>query len=368
MKIIKVSVYLQHNAGDDIMLEQLVERYPNYWFYGCIPGQQKTKKLKKMRYFDITDIIEKTKRINKIANILTFYKRKDFLRRLVVRYVEKRCVQAVAIGGAIYRPVVGETIEERIKREKNKHLKTGELYVIGANFGPYDSEEFYQAFYKYFSECSGVSFRDSYSYSLFNTIKHIQWAPDVVFGVKSQTIKQQDIAVISIIDLANRPHLKEVKGDYENFIVGMVRVLIERGLTPVLTSFCAYEGDELAIERIFNSLSCVEKEKTEFFYYNGDTARLLALFESAKFVVATRFHSMVLGMRFSKPLFSISYELKMQNVLMDTGSSAWCDIKEIASMCPKQAFELGGTIVDCTSLIQKANMQFAQLDKELKGS
>ena len=51
--------------------------------------------------------------------------------------------------------------------------------------------------------------------------------------------------------------------------------------------------------------------------YAGDPAETLKLFAGACYVVASRFHSMVLAMAYDKPVFPISYNCKTINYLND---------------------------------------------------
>lgn len=368
MKLIKLSAYLQHNVGDDLMVETLLDRYPDYWFYGCMPHQQKTDKIKNGNYFDVEDVYSNVMlgRLNHLVNCLTGYKRRDCFFRWIFQTIEKFCNTAVTIGGAIYRPVLGETIQERILRENDKHAVNKSLHVIGANFGPFQGNDFLYAFKDYFRTCSSVSFRDSQSYELFSDLDNIQWAPDVVFSTPEGTVTSGKEIVISVIDLSVRPHLAEYKDAYHNFLLEVCKHAIDNDCVPVLTSFCKCEGDEDAISELLQQLDSHYVSKVKCYFYEGNTEEVLDLFRKAGMVIATRFHSMILAMRFGKPLYTISYELKIENVLRDTGSKAWCKLETIAQMNVKDVFADSMSPICVEYYIENADKQFAQLDQALK--
>ena len=52
-------------------------------------------------------------------------------------------------------------------------------------------------------------------------------------------------------------------------------------------------------------------------FYNGNIGKTLEVFSKASFVIASRFHSMILGISFGKPVFPISYNCKTINYLND---------------------------------------------------
>lgn len=367
MRLVKLTAYLQHNAGDDMMVEQLLNRYPNCLFYGCVPHQKKSTFMEESNYFDENDVYKNKVlgRLNHLINLLTFNKFKDLLYKFVFNLIEKQCKHAITIGGSIYRPTNYETIEERINRENKKRAANGSLYVVSANFGPYDTREFFEAFYSYFKKCSGVVFRDSRSHNLFKDIPQVTWAPDIVLNIPDRIIKINSNVVISVLGLKHHPHLIKYKTTYIKFIVDVCKHIFSLGLNPVLTSFCELEGDMELIDEILTYFNNYDKGKITVYSYNGNTCELIELFSNAKFIIATRFHSMILGIRFSKPLFTIVYELKALNVLEDLANHSWCHMSELANFDPIKVFETGYEAHSYEEYIKKASLQFSQLDKAL---
>ena len=365
MKIVKIHAYLNNNVGDDLMVEVLLKRYPSAVFWDCIPNQKKPISFECLNFFNNEDIYSKFGRINHIANILTLYKKKDFLIKFIFRHIEKKSCCSVAVGGAIYRPIAGELIEDRIIRETKKMVKGVPFIVLSANFGPYDDEEFREAFFSYFEKCDLVSFRDSASYELFKSIPHVQWAPDIVFSIAQGHLTSQGDILISIIDFAIRPHLIVYEAEYINKIVEICIACMDRGKNPVLVSFCDGEGDSYMIKKINSQIKKMGHDSAKVYEYKGNTTEIIQLFRNAEFVVATRFHAMVLAMKFKKPLFVISYELKMNNVLSDTGYSAYCQIESISKLDINNVFFEGNKEVVCEDYFEQVYDHFVELDKIL---
>lgn len=368
MKVVKISAYLQHNVGDDLMVELLIKRYPNYYFYGSRGMQKKTKLLKKLNYFDLEDIYKRFGRWNHLFNILTFHRKEDYLINHIIYFIEKKCICGVTIGGSLYRQLPGETLCERMKREEERKPLNVPYYIIGANFGPYKDAEFYNAFYSYFSSCNGVSFRDSQSYELFKGLKQVQWAPDVVFNIEdiASSVVENGTLLISVIDLNTKYRYSECKTEYEQFIVKMCKYAISKGLKPILVAFCTHEGDDSAIHSVYKMLDEETARMTAHYYYKGDTVEVIELFKKAEYIIATRFHAMILALKLKKPLFTIAYELKCENVLRDIGSTAFCKINDIARVTPEQALKMAQRIVDVNDYSSAAEKQFAQLDALLR--
>ncbi len=344
------------------MVELLVDRYPNVCFWGCRGLQKKTRKLSDGSYFDSEDVYSRWGRLNHLFNLL-FPKHKDIIYCWIFQRIESKCICAVSIGGSVYRQIEGQSIDQRMLLEEGKKVKKAPYYVIGANFGPYFSQNFYNEFHRYFSTCSGVSFRDKKSYNLFNDIPSVQYAPDVVFNVPTGNIEDDNKHVlISVIDLSTRKHLKQYTEVYQKTMVSVCKFFIQAGKTPVLISFCEAEGDGKCVNEIYSLLNQADKTKVVRYYYQGDTEELLEQFRKAHFVVATRFHAMILAMRFKKQLYTISYELKMDNILEETNSIAHCQIADVGNISPEQIFALGAHIVNVDFYIENAARQFSQLD------
>lgn len=367
MKRVKLYAYTANNVGDDLMIEILLKRYKNHQFYcpNAIPANSPLRQYP--NFFDKENLYRKYGRANHLFNLLTLYKRPDFFFKKVFDHYERSCKCAVYIGGSIYMQFPEETIEKRIENERQK-LAHGPLFVIGANFGPFQTDEFREAFRRYFACCQGVSFRDKKSYDYFGELPHVQYAPDVVFNLPKGSLdvkREGKHVVISLIDVKARRGIQQYAEAYEQLIVDICEKSVQDGKSVVLISFCEAEGDGKAIDRILNRLPSHIREAVSRYDYSGDTSKVLAIFSEASFVLATRFHAMVLSLVFKKPFFAIAYNPKIQNVLTDVGCSQYCKLDEIGRQNINNILECGA-VMHIDEYVLCAEKQFAQLDSYLR--
>ena len=59
-------------------------------------------------------------------------------------------------------------VEEFEKKEKP-------VFILGANFGPYITQDFFDKYFFLFSKCHDICFRDSYSKELFKNLDNVRY-------------------------------------------------------------------------------------------------------------------------------------------------------------------------------------------------
>lgn len=190
MKKAFIYAYDHINLGDDLFVRTLVNRYPLVQFFlwsdkKNISIFQDCKNLK---------IIDKNSRYVK------------FLRKLrpsfAARYQEKWKVKSDAviyIGGSIFMEYSTWRNTVAWWNYQAQHYK---FYVLGANFGPYETESYREAMGAMMKGLQDVCFRDRYSYELFcKDVKTVRQAPDILFGYSMPNIRQKKKQVyISVIN------------------------------------------------------------------------------------------------------------------------------------------------------------------------
>ncbi len=366
MKYIRLYAYLYHNLGDDLMVEVLLKRYPNCRFYCDCDMPIRNKRLVAFNNFvDKEKLYEKYGRLNRLFDILSFGRQGGSFFSKLFRKYEQRCKASVYIGGSLYIPRQGESLEDRILRENRKFAQEP-LYIIGANFGNEDTM-YENAFFQYFSRCAGVSFRDKTSYDKFSQLPHTQYTSDVVFNldVSEYNINSSDGTVlISVIDLYAKKVIEKTAGDYDRFVVKLCEESVKRGKRPVLVSFCKAEGDEMAIERIFEQLASSVQQKTSKLYYDNNASEILRAFAGAEHIIATRFHAMILALKMKKPFFCVSYNEKLKQVLKDLGNDQYAEPGNLECLDIERCFNRDDSkyteLVE--EYIRQAEKQFSQFD------
>ena len=210
----------------------------------------------------------------------------------------------------------------------------GRRFLIGANLGPAFTDEYGRRMCYEVGKYTHACLRDWASYTLVRKLGHAQYAPDVIFLAQQPAPTETDgRAVISVVDIRRHTADEAVAAAYERLLADTVRALRKRNVPVTLCSFCRAQGDERAIHRILALLE--DKSGVSTHFYRGDLPALLQLFSNAGFVVASRFHAMILGMSFGKPVFPIAYDCKTRHYLDDlafAGASAdLCDLPRLTA-------------------------------------
>ena len=91
------------------------------------------------------------------------------------------------------------------------------IFIIGANFGPFQTEERINDYRKLFKMCNDVCFRDLSSFEMFKELQQVRYAPDIVFQMEVDeinSIKQKNKIGFSIIDLHHKKGLSGYNSEY----------------------------------------------------------------------------------------------------------------------------------------------------------
>lgn len=289
-KKVYLKAYTRINLGDDLFIHIICNRYPDVIFY-----------LKEHSPF--TDIFSDIRNLVIIGNF-------DNIKFDAIVY----------IGGSIFIESSQSSVN-RVKELKNEIIKDNiPTYIIGANFGPYTSKEYFDTVRnELLTKIKSITFRDKYSYNLFRDLKNVYYAPDVVFTLDTNKLantKKKEIG-ISVIYHLERENIKKHYDEYINKLVEISKYYINREYIVKLFSFCKYEKDLVAIQDILKGLSNDEIEKVVICEYEGNVTKTLEELSNLELLIATRFHSMILGFKLNIPTIPICYSNKTRNVLED---------------------------------------------------
>lgn len=357
MKIL-LNGYFHKNFGDDLFFHMIRERYKQHMFYVPIEsesssayiGEKNVKILKVNRFIRAIDKV-----LFKINYKLSYYNLLNHLTDL-----------SVLIGGSMFQELSGDVRD--LKRIDTLPINTKPLYVLGVNFGPYKTDMYLEKCKNYLSKASDVCFRENGSYSLFKDLNNTRVATDIVFGIEKilpKSKKQSNTCIISVMDFSERDSLKPYAKDYQEFLIRNIEKQLSKGREIVLTSFCKYEGDEKAIERIMNICNQKQYKGVRLHYYNGINWReTLEIISQSSCIVASRFHGMILGLTYGIPTLPIIYNEKCKKILNDIECSEFgVDLNDLKDFAKKEFDFIPSQ--DLTRLKHKAELQFSELDKIL---
>jgi colanic acid/amylovoran biosynthesis protein len=250
---------------------------------------------------------------------------------------------------------------------KRRRVKGKPFFLLGCNFGPYTEEEFYHKYKELFSTYEDVCFRDTYSYNMFKGLINVRFADDILFGIKfDKTYYTKKRIAISVVGMSDRGNLRKYEYAYNHKISQLCEFFVDKDYDVVLVSFCKPEGDEKAINDILALIDAKHIDKVKKHFYRGDIDRVLKVLAESKYIIATRFHSMILGWVMGKPVFPIVYSDKMKHVIYDTGFVGdYLNVQNIDELMPERvlsALELNN-VFDVSTQIANSEKQFEKLDE-----
>lgn len=357
MKKVLLRLYLKENLGDDLFGYIILSRYQNKFY---IYNQSKYFPFQKFdNIFFCSNKIEilYDKILQKFFNIIDYRETKK----------KKTFDLLLYAGGSLF--IENNNIEywkNNVKQYKKNYV---DFVIIGCNVGPYKDSIFPTLLYNnVFSLAKDVCFRDKKSYELYQNKKNIRCAPDIVFSLNTKKIKSntESSIIISVID-TNIKYNKSVTKNYEKMILNIIKYYQANNTTVILMSFCKIEGDERAIERIYNQLSDTTNVKK--YYYRGNIDESLSIIKSAKLVVGSRYHANILGLLFCKRIVPISYSSKLDNVLKDIdyqGTIVRLDNLQSINVEELLKEDYQFDVNKLNKIIKNSNLQFLYLDKILE--
>ena len=195
---------------------------------------------------------------------------------------------------------------------------------------------------------------------------NVRYAPDIVFTLDTSkiNISEEKKVIISVIDCENKLD-KQYQEKYENMIKEMIQFFVDNEYKVGLMSFCKRENDEVAIERILNSIDEDTKQKVEKYFYDGNVEEALDYIAQSQVVVGTRFHANILGLLLGKTVIPVIYSNKTTEFLRDIQfEGKTIDIKGDCKF--NLTLDDLKYKKDVTKEIEKAQEQFKALDKLLK--
>ena len=354
MKKVYVKAYLAYNLGDDLFVHILCNRYKNVHF------QVMTNFLYTNDIFGENISLINRKKIKFINKIIRFLSLK---KNSYENIMMKKNDLTLILGGSMFM---------ECNNSPSKYFVGGknDYYILGSNFGPYQTETYYNKFYNVFKNAKDVCFRDKYSYDLFSDLDNVRVASDIVFSLDTSLVPITDTqkVVISVIDCEKKIGSK-YKSVYEDKIVDLINYFDNKGYIVTLMSFCKHEGDEDAILSILSKISDMQlRDKINTYFYNGNIKEALNVIGDSHIVVGSRFHANILGFVMNKTVIPIAYSDKTINVLNDCNfKGKMIDIREIDNFDISELNDADLNYkLDISKQIEDANHHFEKLDLVLE--
>lgn len=304
MKNILLVAFVAGNLGDDLFLK-IVSSYKrkNNKYYILVNEKQMSNYSNLFKELDINPLCYS--RIERKLDCTLF---NIIHKQLFITYKLKKFDKVILVGGSLF--------SEHPTWKRNYILNNAlnsfnNLQIIGSNFGPFHSTEFLETYSSLFKTVSYISMRDKTSLTYLPS--NIQYAPDMVFSLyNSQEIIKKRKLGISIINILSLGFNEQDVKYYLWILMEHIDMFQEKGYEVELYGF---QKDDLNnnitkyILQKYPNLKCIE--------YEGDIDNFLEKFSQCEYVLASRFHSMILGWIFKSKVFPISYQVKIKNTIHD---------------------------------------------------
>lgn len=325
MKHILLDFYTNYNLGDDLFADILMEQFPDCKF-DLLSGLRHVPKhmpsnaqIHPFSYVNTCIGLLHDRLFHGTALAKPLFSIQQRCRERLIRKADAH----IWIGGSLFmdrgnpeEEIDFATEQRPVFEFRSTPQALGKSFLIGSNLGPVYHDAYWAEMRRKFSEYRHVCLRDYASYLKMRELPHVQYAPDVIFMVKQpEPVDIGENVVISVIDISSRTGDAAIIDAYYRLLKDTVLEFTGRRIPVTLTSFCKNEGDENGIDRLLSLLP--SRELVSVFRYDGDIPKILSLLSNATFVVASRFHSMILGVAFGKPVFPISYNCKTRHYLHD---------------------------------------------------
>lgn len=364
MKRVLVHAYLAGNLGDDLLVTILCRRYPKVEFHMLAEERYKT------RFAALPNAVIHTPQDSLVQEKNQWMEKHRRQSNGFLMWMASQCYATVHIGGSVFVQHQDDfSAAYQLDADLCRYSKR--LYVVGANFGPYTDVEYYRRYHALFTRYRGICFRDEPSFDKFQDLPRVRWAPDVAFCYRpaDPLPSSEKTVVISVLDLAPRGgkySIRQYQTGYEANLAALSDLLVEQGYRVELVSFCQLQGDEAAAQRIQQAMQHGSSPNVTILSYQEQLEPVLEAFAKADRVVATRFHSIVLGWLYNKPVLPVVYDLKCTQLLEDNRQDyltleQWNQADPqglLAQLISRPGF-------DSQELRQKAEGQFTFTDRAL---
>jgi len=293
---IVVMAYIDSNLGDDLMIDILFKKYNNHTFYVLGASDKK--------YFK-----------NKYPNIKVIRLRELCKYIFILHGI-------VVIGGSLFQDYKEGYEGYHLRNTILKWFKIlrKKVCIMGINIGPIYTDECMKLFKKTFENSNYISVRDKKSYEILkeNNIYNCNCYPDIVFNYQDDNIIKninKDKLGISIINYCRNV---EYKQQYIDKIVELINKYLIENVNKTIYLFAFNSGNENdaeVIDVIFEKI--IEKDKVSRVIYNGNIDEFLEYYKKCFFIIGTRFHSIILALKYKIPFIPIIYSIKTDNLLDD---------------------------------------------------
>ena len=339
--MIYIKAYTRLNLGDDLLIKLVCDN--NKYEQFCILASKEYVEVFK----DTKNIKVMYEEYELLQSFKSNYEKYLEEQNKIITNISSYCDTFLYVGGSIFIEG-GPTSVVRVRQLKNEIKSFKNAYIIGANFGPHTTEEYFNCVHdEIIPLLKSITFRDKYSYELFKDLNNVYYAPDIVFSLKAkeEIKKKKEIGISLINQIKIEDKYKNKYNDYLTYIANIIKSYIKDRYNIRILSFCSYEKDDIAINDILNILSNEDKKFITIDYYNGNLEEYINIIASLDTIIATRFHAIVLALKYQCNVIPICYSNKSINLLNDINIKEYISFSNIDELKKIKPYKIDLSII-----------------------
>lgn len=358
---ILLSGYSELNLGDDLFFKIIIKRYPNVFF--VFPARKQYKRVwdkeKNVKIINRDNILYKIiSYISALFEPCSYYIPPGMILRWLKRQYDIKHI--IIIGGSIFPEDSdhGDTLYKSFIKMK-RILNNCSLFILGCNFGPFKTSRYKENVAKILELADDVCFRDIESYNLFKDISTIRFGNDTVFHMNiGKSVEKEKIIGISLVDISKFNDISMYYEEYINKIYDIIYYFQSLQYKIILISFCNHLGDDTIVDSIYRGVR--DKNSIGKYYYNGNAQEALQLISSFEYMIASRFHAVILGLIYKIKVYPIAYSNKTKDMLLSY--KLWNDNYSIEKFVGNSITDINEHFIDNFSVDISNNVQFDKID------
>lgn len=360
MKKVLLHAITTVNFGDDLFIKAVIERYPSVEFVMIAPKVYNTifTDYENLKIYNTDSYVLKLCRKFKI---LFFIASNIQLLYLLFLF---RFDLFLFVGGSIFmeKNSDGGKYIRRIKYLRDVLFRNMKIAVLGCNFGPYQSNLYLNKIKSTLKGVDDVCFRDEFSYKLFKDIPSVRFGNDIVNHLLFNKVEKKKRIGINLRNVDKWPDLVNYKSQYISKTLQFIQYFADKGYEIVIFSFCEKYGDEVIANELISQVS--SSINVRCYNYRGNINEALLLFSSFEYLIATRFHAIILGLILGSKVLPISYSVKTKHTLQML--NIWSEKYEFKAYSCEDVSDLMNSFLTYSCFDKKMNVQFNYADSILK--
>jgi len=168
------------------------------------------------------------------------------------------------------------------------------VILLNIGIGPIKRETSKNLLYKTLKKCDLLIFRDEYSFNFFPDLNNRFLSSDSSFALNFQKKSREDLILISL------RHFKNLDLDkFKNFIDRL------REKIDLKFEFIVFSKEEIELANFL---------KLDYFY-SSNPIDVIEKIATSKFLIGTRYHSVIFSILTETPFIGLIYDIKVKNMI-----------------------------------------------------